>query len=73
MKSFKQHIDEECGCMRDVVPDSEDIETSEVNKLEDASVEDKAEYSGKKGQHAHHILHKTLDAFIKKMRKMGHK
>ena len=73
MKSFEKFIQESCDCSTDKVPDSEDIETSEVNKLEDASVEDKAEYSGKKGQHAHHILHKTLDAFIKKMRKMGHK
>lgn len=67
MKSFLDYVSES------KVPDSEDIETSEVNKLEDASVEDKAEYPGTKGKRAHHTLHKTLDAFIQKMRKMGHK
>ena len=67
MKSFLDYVSES------KVPDSEDIETSEVNKLEDASVEDKAEYPGAKGEAAHKKLHRTLDSFITKMRKMGHK
>jgi hypothetical protein len=67
MKPFKQYLNEKA------VPDSEDVETSEINKLESASTADKAEYPGAKGKHAHHKLHQTLDAFIKKMRSMGHK
>jgi len=69
MKPFSQYIQE---AMKSV-PDSEDIETSEVNKLDAASEADKAEYPGAKGERAHHTLHKTLDSFISKMRKMGHK
>jgi len=69
-----QQIKEDCACCgNEKVPDSEDIETSEVDKLEDASVEDKAEYPGAKGTAAHYGLHKTLDKFIAKMRSMGHK
>ena len=73
MKSFEKFIQESCDCDTDKVPDSEDIETSEVDKLEDASVDDKAEYPGAKVTAAHHILHKTIDKFIAKMRSMGHK
>jgi hypothetical protein len=67
MKPFKQYLHEKA------VPDSEDIETSEVNKLNAASEADKAEYPDAKGERAHRVLHKTLDSFIQKMRKLGHK
>jgi hypothetical protein len=69
MKPFLQYISE----AQKKVPDSEDIETSELNKLDTASTADKAEYPGAKGEKAHNLLHKTLDSFISKMRKMGHK
>lgn len=73
MKSFLQHLTEAACPHCGRVPDSEDIETAEVNKLETASKRDKAEYPGAKGKKYHNVLHKTLDAFIQKMRSMGHK
>lgn len=66
MKSFLEHINKN-------VPDSEDIETDLVNKLEDVNTEDLKEYPGKKGETVHNKLHNTIANIISKMRSMGHK
>jgi hypothetical protein len=55
------------------VPDSEDIETELVNKLENINAEDLREYPGKKGEGIHKKLHNTISGIVSKMRSMGHK
>ena len=55
------------------VPDSEDIETELVNKVESANTQDLKELPGKRGETAHNTLHRTINNMISKMRSMGHK
>jgi hypothetical protein len=67
MKSYIQYITEKH------VPDSEDIEMSELKKVETANKQDLKEYPGKKGKKKHHGLHQALKSFVGKMKKMHKK
>lgn len=52
------------------VPDSEDIEMEEMERLEKANTEDLKEYPGEKGKRAHTMLHKTVQNVLNKMKSM---
>lgn len=67
MKSYIQYLSEKR------VPDSEDLEISEVEKVAKANAEDLKEYPGKKGKAKHHKLHQVLKAFVGKMRNLHKK
>ena len=67
MKSYIEYISEKR------VPDSEDIEMKEVEKIAAANKSDLQEYPGKKGKAKHHKLHQVLKGFVDKMRTLHKK
>jgi hypothetical protein len=52
------------------IPDSEDIEMEEMERLEKANAEDLKEYPGNKGDYMHNKLHKTIMSVVDKMKSM---
>jgi hypothetical protein len=70
MKSFNQHLNEDCGCSHSKVPDSEDIEMDLVRDVKNAHEQDREELKGPEGERKHENLHKTIARFIQKMKAM---